>query len=256
MRKLIFIPLTHQMKNKTLLLFLLALTLVFSCTNSEKPKEEIVSLQKTDSLVAEMDTFYIGDKLFSVEQITKADFDKVPDSPRPDTSEANCLAKDANYATRLGVMLMMKVGKDNNVSFKDNPSEGYEEFAKYTYMGRFKDIGSYVILGSFVESFNYLLIDYTNGDTNYVCDVPALSPSKKYFICGNVDLIAGFVFNGFDLYGIRDKKAKLIGRRYLNKWGPQKTKWLNDSSIVVERAILDTTLSTLIRTDYIKLVMK
>ncbi|HWY35057.1 MAG TPA: hypothetical protein VNX68_10450, partial [Nitrosopumilaceae archaeon] len=81
------------------------------------------------------------------------------------------------------------------------------------------------------------------------------SPDKNYFISGNADLVAGFVFNGFDLYEIKNKKIHLIGRRELSNWGPEKIAWINNSSLLVQRIISDTTKPDKVRSEYVKLIM-
>src|ERR1700752_336221 len=126
------------MNIKSLCVFTFFATVLFSCKNSEKPKEEAVVSQKKDSLISEVDTFYFGNKLFSIEQITKADFDKVAEYPDVDTSEKNNLLKDSAYVTPLGGTLILNVGKNNSetIVLKDVMHEGYEDNAAYTYLGR------------------------------------------------------------------------------------------------------------------------
>jgi hypothetical protein len=231
-------------------------TALSSCTNTEKPNGTSEVIPVKDSLVSELDTFYIGKNLFTVTSATKEDFDKIPEPLRCDTSEKNNLFKDSAFVIRLGGTLILNCKDKETIVFKNNPKEGYEEYADYTYLGKVPEINQYLILGSFHESFSYLLVNPLSGDTTFICGEPVFSPDKKYFICGNTDLIAAFVVNGFDLYEINDKKIKLVGRRELNKWGPEKIKWVDNSSLLVERSVLDTTKQEMTRTDYIKLILK
>ncbi|HXB39586.1 MAG TPA: hypothetical protein VNZ49_03535 [Bacteroidia bacterium] len=243
------------MKNFSFFCLLLIASLS-CCTNAEKPKETSDVSLKKDSLVSELDTFYIGQKLFTVFPASKEDFDKIPEPVRCDTSEKNNLFKDSAFVTRLGGTLILNCKDKETIVFKNNPKEGYEEYADYTYLGKIPDINQYLILGSFHESFSYLLVNPLSGDTTFICGEPVFSPDKKYFICGNTDLIAAFVINGFDLYEINGKKIKLVGRRELSKWGPEKIKWIDNSSLLIERSVLDTTKQEMTRTDYIKLILK
>jgi hypothetical protein len=199
-------------------------------------------------------TFSIGNKVFTIEKITKEMFDKIPETPFPDTSEKNLLQKSKQFVTRNDSILLLKIGK-NMLTFKNKDGEA-EDYENYKYQGFFPDLNQHVVLGSFVESFNYLLIDASDADTNYACGIPIVSPDKSYFICGNVDLIAAFVLNGFDLYEIKNKRIKLVARKEIAGWGPEKIKWLDPSTILVQRTILDTAVSTMTRTDYVKLLMK
>lgn len=235
-----------------------SLALLISCSAPEKPKEETPAETKKDSLISEKDTFYVGSKLFFVEQISKSEFDKLPDPLVPDTSEKNILIRDSAHAFRLGVALVLNMGEKFNetISFKDNNKEASEEYCGFTYKGFFPQINQHLVFASFIESFNYYFIDKNTADTNYACGYPVFSPAGKYFICGNTDLVARFVPNGFDLYEVNDKKIKQIGRRELDNWGPEKIKWVNDSVLFVQRNVLDTTSENMVRTDYVKLLMK
>ena len=66
---------------------------MYSCSNSEKMNENEAANRAKDSLMSELDTFYIGTKFFALEQITKADFDKLPYSPELDSSEKNIFVR-------------------------------------------------------------------------------------------------------------------------------------------------------------------
>ncbi|HWY37495.1 MAG TPA: hypothetical protein VNY73_02980 [Bacteroidia bacterium] len=231
--------------------------MIFSCSGPEKTKEENAAPVKKDSLVSAADTFHVGTKIFYVEQISKADFDNAPGPFQPDSLEKNILIRDSIYAFRLGSVLILNMNGrfEETISFKDNTKEGTEGFCQFTYKGFLPEINQYVVFGAFVESFNYFLIDKATADTSFACGFPIMSPGKKHFICGNTDLMARFVPNGFDLYEVVGKKIHLVGRRELDKWGPEKIKWLNDSSLLVQRNVLDTTSPGMIKTDYVKLLM-
>ncbi|MGZ3863721.1 MAG: hypothetical protein ACXVPF_10960 [Bacteroidia bacterium] len=242
---------------KVFIALAISMTLLTSCS-AEKSKEETSVAVKKDSLVSERDTFYIGNKLFYVEQISKEEFDKLPGPPVPDTSEKNILVRDSAYAFRLGTALVLNMGERFNetISFKDNNKEASEEYCGFTYKGFLPQINRHLVFASFIESFNYYLIDKNTADTNYACGYPVFSPTGKYFVCGNTDLVARFVPNGFDLYEAGNKKIKQIGRRELDTWGPEKVKWLNDSVLCVQRNVLDTTTKNMVRTDYVKLLIR
>ncbi len=230
----------------------LALILLSSCNNN-KPEEK--SVEAKDSLPL-LDTFSIGNKFFSVYPSTKEDFDKFPAPPTFDSLEKNNLLRDSAEAFRLGSVLVLNCGKHETMSFKNDTTEGYDTYADYTYRGKIAEINQFLILGAFMESFSYWLINPVSGDTTHLCGEPVFSPDKKYFICGNTDLIAGFVLNGFDMYEVNNKQIKAVGQQYIDKWGPEKIKWLDNASLLVQRNILDTTISTMIRTDYVKMNMK
>jgi hypothetical protein len=236
------------------ILFITLLNVLISC-HSEKTPEDKKDIVLNDILAAEADTFSIGNQLFLMEKITKEDFDKIPEPSITDTSESNLIRNSQGVVSRKDSSLILIIG-NKTLAFKDNTGAETEEYCKFTYAGFWPDINQHIIYGIYIESFNYLLIDAETADTNFSCSLPIMSPDKNFFICGNVDLIARFVMNGFDLYNVKDKKIRLVGRREQEEWGPEKIKWADNKTLFVERAVLDTTTADMIRKDYVKLILK
>lgn len=123
------------------------------------------------------------------------------------------------------------------------------------YRGLLPDLNKYLIYATYYEWYNYVLIDRVSGDTTITAGLPIISPDKKTFICGNCDLVAGFTFNGIELYTNKNK-PELVAIRELTKWGPTSIKWLDNSSLIVECNISDTTNANLERQDFLKLTWK
>jgi hypothetical protein len=228
------------------LLFLL-ITIVSSCNEPAKTP----NVTPVKALVSEFDTFYLGNKLIEVTKIEKIEFDRLtPSKEDVKSDESFYLQKDSSLVKRNGDTLFLKTSQ-KTVTFLNNKSED-DSYAQYSYNGYLSDLNQFLVYGVFYEWFEYFLIDGITGDTTMCSSSPLLSPDKKMFITGNDDLEAGFNFNGLALYK-NSHKPELIGSRALNKWGPNSIKWFDNSTLLIECNVLDTTSANYFRTDYFKL---
>ena len=177
------------------------------------------------------DTFYLCEKLVMIDSISKETFEEIP-AKSFDTSELRCILADSATVRRHGDSLIFAVANNKVITLVDVHAEN-DSASSYRYLGFNKEIGQYVVYGSFYEWYNYALIDKTTGDTTWTCGEPVVSVDKKYFICGNADLEAGFTFNGIELYE-NVHKPKLICRRELQNWGTTSIKWKSSNILFVQ----------------------
>jgi hypothetical protein len=217
---------------------------------SEPPAEKVTDNNNIPK--PEQDTFYLGNILVHLEKIQKTDFDKVSENPVDTANEALLLRRDSSLVSRSGDTLFFMTGR-GKVTLLNIESEG-DNYSNYLYKGYLKDMNQFLVYGAFYEWFNYQLIDRITGDTTALSGEPVLSPDKKRFISGNSDLMAGFTFNGIELYK-STHKPELIGARALGKWGPNIIKWLDNRTLVIECNVSDTTLENMERLDYFKLTL-
>jgi hypothetical protein len=236
------------MKNIEKGFFIFSLSiLLWACGNPTSEKKEVGKI-----LSSEIDTFYLGNKLIKVETVQKTTFDESP-SPAFDTSETRNLEADASLAKRTGDTLTISISGNKKLYFVNDTSE--TDYANYYYMGKMKNTNQCLISEIYYEGSGYSLINYQTGDTTTLSGKPVLSPDKKYFICGNADLMAGFNINGFELFE-NLPKPKFLSARELMKWGPEQIKWVNDTVLLVKATVLDSTAEYSMRTDYFKLTFQ
>ncbi|PUZ27488.1 hypothetical protein DCM91_04465 [Chitinophaga costaii] len=188
-----------------------------------------------------IDTVVIGKHTLMVYAIDQAVFDRYPTRPS-DTSESHLLSKENNRVKRKGDTLVFNTANGHHVLFIDHNSE--ETTADYTFDGNFPTIqywGAYV---AYDESGDYILVSQQTGDTVHCWGPPAVAPDKKHIICGSMDLMAGFVDNGFQIFSLQNGKLKLEGQTELEGWGPGEIKWIDKHTILAEYIYLGANSNT------------
>lgn len=228
--------------------FIFLVTILVGCNQSQNTDKTTIEDTKS-----ELDTFYLGNKLVHVTKVEKSTFDKLPEFALK-SNESEYLLKDSSTVKRTGDTLFFKISDNKKVTLINNNSDN-DTYVNYSYGGLISDLNKYLIYATYYEWNNYLLIDPVSGDTTITAGLPIVSPDKKTFICGNCDLLAGFTFNGIELYS-NINKPELLSARELTKWGPTNIKWLDNSSLIVECNISDTTNANLQRQEFLKLTWK
>ena len=228
--------------------YIFLVTILFSCNQSQNTDKTAIEDTKS-----ELDTFYLGDKLVHVTKVEKSTFDKLPEFVLK-SDESHYLLKDSSVVKRNIDTLFFEIADNKKVTLVNDNSDN-DTYANYSYRGLLPDLNKYLIYATYYEWYNYVLIDRVSGDTTITAGLPIISPDKKTFICGNCDLVAGFTFNGIELYTNKNK-PELVAIRELTKWGPTSIKWLDNSSLIVECNISDTTNANLERQDFLKLTWK
>jgi hypothetical protein len=237
--------------NSRVSIFIVFILIFFSCS-TETREAPVVSFSEPKTLISETDTFYGGGNLLYIVDTTESVFTSFYKFKR-DTSERNCIKKDAGFVSRKGDTLFLKL---DNGSIKKiistNDSETGSDFAVFNYITKLKDINYYVIFCSGMEWFSYLVVNSKTGKETYICGAPAVSPNKKYLAASCCDLQAGFVYNGIEMYNVESDSLKLNWKRELTKWGADELVWMNDHTLIVKKQRLDSTSSNVL-SSFIKL---
>jgi hypothetical protein len=219
---------------------LLSILAIIIAACSGPKKESVADTVRISSIEKEKfslpDTIRIGEVVFHLASISEADFKKAK-SVHYDSTEQNNLAKDTELVERKGDSLIFKLSNGLSATLVNVKGEG---FSAYRYAGRIKSINHYFILGSYDEWSSNYLINEATGDSTEICGLPEISTDNKYLLSGNDDLIAGFSFNGFDLFKNENNSLKRIGKREISGWGPRTIKWINSKEAFVEIRVFET----------------
>jgi hypothetical protein len=154
-----------------------------------------------------------------------------------DTLEANRIGTDSRV-NRTSDGLQFKLRNGETKLIRDNKKTDGDDFVAYVYLNTFDEIHQWLVRASYYESFDYILIDQNDGSESHLWGYPVLSPDRKSFLTAMVDLEAGFVSNGFQLWSLQDKPVKLWEKE-LTEWGTDKVMWLNDREILAEQTYRD-----------------
>lgn len=216
------------MKNKIYLLFIILVEIFISCNNKKNDQDS--SLQ-TDSTK----TLFIGKVQFNIQPITQAEFESNRKANKVQ-SENELLQKLSNVY-RHSDSLIFKLKNNNQFVLVNDSLE--ESWAMYSYAGELKNIGYWYTDVFYYEWYNTILVNQNNGDTTITIGAPVVSPDNKYIICGNVDLLASFTINGFELYQLVNSKIQKIGMTELNDWGPSEIYWKDLDIIYIKQTRID-----------------
>jgi hypothetical protein len=230
------------------LIILSFLVLFFGCNPPTTPSNASQEITVKKNLVSEIDTFYGGKNLLFVSDTTQIAFES-NFKFNNDTNEASNLNRDAAFVTRMGDSLIFKLEKGNKILL--NKGSEADDFENYKYIGKLKDINSYLVFASFWESYSFLVVNAKTGHENYLCGFPEVSPNKKHVAAAGFDLQAGFVFNGIQMYDVTPDSLKPNWNRELSKWGANNLTWLDNDNLMLEKMSVDTAMQVV--KSYIKL---
>lgn len=253
---------------------LIVLLILFSILSCNKVDPETASQEASDSINAKMleenkrfvervdsSIFHIGNLEFEITPSTKADFDAVKTSiHNMDTSEAKRIKPFAAFVSRKGDSLLFKKS-DNTYAYITNvnmdPNAEGDDYASYSFIEDMPEIGQWLLMATYYEAYGYVLVNKATGETTELYGMPVVSPDKKYIITFNQDLEAGFTFNGFQLFEMKDTKPVLVGQHELYTWGPDNVSWKDSNTILVQQAFKRTNdESQEMVTEYVQMEMK
>jgi hypothetical protein len=211
--------------NKVYLLLVITF-LIFSCKQSDSSKK---------SLNCNGDTLLINGNLYCLDSISESEYKSI--SYRfPTKSDTATINK--SVITITNDFIRIKTGI-NTVEFKNDTSSG-ESFSRYSYVKTLINVGFVLISRKLLESTVEILVNLKNGKKTTLWGKPRFSPNNKMIISYNVDLVAGFSHNGFQLFEINNGDIKQVFEREILDWGTEEIKWDSDTSIVIKRIKLDS----------------
>jgi hypothetical protein len=250
-------------------LILLAALIVFSCKN-ESHESTATTLadsvgaadnpQHSHELVDSV-IFHIGKHEFEISKSNVIDFNAVPDPFQiKDTSELNRIQKNAPAVSRNGDSLVFMCVNHQTVYLINNKDgDDIDNYSVYTFIQDMPQINQWLIMAYYYEAFGYVLIDKASGDSTMLYGMPVVSPDNKYMITFNQDMEAGFTFNGFQLFEIKNFKPVQLGDKELYTWGPDNVKWKDAHTLLVQQSLTKddfTTSERSIETEYVQIKMK
>jgi hypothetical protein len=164
---------------------------------------------------------------------------QLPETPVADSaSEISALTKDTRV-TRVGEGLTFQLKSGETKVLKENKTTDGDGYEAYTYLQSLDEIGQWLVLCSYYESMDYLLIDQQLGTETHLWGYPVISPDKNHILTSMVDLEAGFVPNGFQLWTIEEDNIILAYEQELAEWGFDKSIWTNGNEILAQQTYRD-----------------
>ncbi len=115
------------------------------------------------------------------------------------------------------------------LTIKDHLSNAYDYFVQ-DYLG---DIGYYSLYQTYDgEGYGGRFINSRTGGSQTGAGFPTLSKTKERFIIANMDLQAGYSWNGIEIYKVNKNDFTREYREGFESWGPKDVIWVNDEHIL------------------------
>lgn len=221
-------------------MLLASLTFVLAC--STKPGEnengtaDSTALHETSSTAwLELDTAHL--KVYEPDD-TIVKFTTPPPPQDINIWEKNNLKTDS-LVKRIPEGLQFRLRNNTVKLLKENKQTDGDDYLAYTFVRTLDDVDQWLVMASYYESFDYVLVDQNDGTENHLWGEPVFSPDKKYFITSQVDLEAGFVPNGFQLWSAENNKPLRLWELIINDWGADKLIWTKNNFIIGEQTYRD-----------------
>ncbi len=127
--------------------------------------------------------------------------------------------------------------------FKDTSSVNDEtNMSKYQYLGRFANVGFYVVAGHFFEHYECYLINKSTGVNTTIWNTPYISPNDKYIANLSMEYGLEGVANGIQIWKIvkqeLNQEEPITIEKFLELdqmiWVPKDVVWENDNSLILK----------------------
>ena len=217
---------------KNLLIITVFCSMLVSCSNDENK----LPPQKKDTPAATLlDTLIINNVVNKLDSISETEFNS---APVPVTFEEtdNEWIDDSAHVQRLdSLTLRFHLGNGGDSLFVSDSAAIDDTYKSFRYMGSYANIPYWLVGVSYWEGGGIFLLNKNDGHKIYVFGPPMFSPDKKYFISYSLDMYAGYINNGIELYEFKEGKVLEKWSKLVNDWGPDDVRWKNDSVIYIKQ---------------------
>jgi len=155
----------------------------------------------------------------------------------PKDRENNHIA-NANGVQRADDQLVFTLHNGSKKVLTTN-TQDEENSADYIFMRDIHTIGYWEVLAFYYESFDYILINQQNGNEFHLWNKPVVSPDNQHLLCSSVDIEAGFVPNGFQMWAIEKDSLKLQWQKEIENWGADRLMWTQHDCVYAEQTYRD-----------------
>lgn len=241
-------------------------------------KTDTVPLSQTPSLKEFHGNFQGLSHRYEIATITAEEFQKLPVARIPSSdkimevpctenldecfskTESSRIAPFANLVARKGDRLTLKCGasSDSSVTIVDNKNEG-DDYVAYKFEHKYTNPDFYFLTTSFYEGRGYRIVNQRTCEVLDISGIPVISPDRKRAVATNVDLEAGFDFNGIEFLRFENDKIIVDATQLFENWGIPKIEWLSNTSLkavqITSQPDAETTCDS-IKTHFAKILIK
>jgi len=139
------------------------------------------------------------------------------------------------YENDTSLVLKLDNGKKLFFPFWDEERQEGFNFEYY-----YENIGYYLLHVQWYEGDCRMLVNKKNGYKRYIGGLPYISNDGKKIMVIYKDLDAQYSFNGIQLFSVLQDSLKLEFSRYIDSWGPDYIKWINENQVLIKRDSLSS----------------
>lgn len=135
---------------------------------------------------------------------------------------------------RSGKTLKLKFNNGKSLELVDDSSHT-ENRVLYHCIDYYPDEGLFLIHAALYEGTDCFFVSEKTGKTIALGGMPAFSPDRSRVAASNVDIIAGFDFNGIKIFRIENDELHHELDLEPGEWGPQNLRWISETEIAFEK---------------------
>lgn len=218
-------------------LFILpVLALMISCQPKENTSEEnnTPSISENDEVCGSVEIDGVKKDIFVM---SEDDFNSINTVVQIFSDEEEI--DDAKHVTRTEGLLTFSLTNGEKYTLKDK-FEAYDSDVQiYKYVRSLDEISYWLCEVSYYEGGSLILLDQDNGEQINVWSRPVFSPDETHFVTNSMDLEAGYMPNGMQLFEVKDGKASLVWKFEVSDWGPETVNWIDNETIAIQKSGID-----------------
>ena len=143
------------------------------------------------------------------------------------------LKKDARYVEENEEGITITLLSGEKVEFANDTMSINDELRIRNYVNYLPALGFFVLQNTLYEGGTYSLINDKSGKEIEIYGFPKPSPNSKMLFTSNPDVMAGFEYNGIEIYGfVKGKLEKLFMKEFENV-EPHAPKWIDDETVEI-----------------------
>ncbi len=135
------------------------------------------------------------------------------------------IKKYSSLVKRDGTKLTLKSEDKTPIVLTD------KDGAYYNFLDYWSSIGYYLVLTHSYESFAYQLINAETEKSYSISGFPVLSPDQERIAAMSLDLEAGYLPNGIQIWQVKKKTLEMEYSINPTEWGPSDPAWSSPTSI-------------------------
>ncbi|MEZ4456377.1 MAG: hypothetical protein R2882_07485 [Gemmatimonadales bacterium] len=146
----------------------------------------------------------------------------------------------ASGIARHGRVLEIPVRSGDTVRFADDSTEG-DDYQSFAYRGRLAGTPFHLLQVGHYEGRTWMLVHDSTGRRIAIDGSPVAAPGGAVIAAASFDLVAGFDFNGVEIFEVAADSLRSVWRLEPPEWGPDSLHWASPDTLRLIQQWRDST---------------